>query len=241
MLSHVSRYDSPLAGSEDHGVAGQTRTNVMMMADEQIQAARKAQELIIEPFSEDCLQGSSYDARVGGRALVGGCDIEINVEEKGAVTIKPGFIVTREKFKLSPNIAGHLGIRSYYSRKGLVVLAGLQIDPGFDGHLVIGGYNAAPRRLTLDFETPFLTVEFHRLSQNAKKSLKGGHEQRTGQIPRIDKDYLRTLETQSLSDVSEELRKLAVNVGAMERQLKYYYAPILLVILAAVVGFGLTR
>ncbi|MGO8866129.1 MAG: dCTP deaminase domain-containing protein [Alphaproteobacteria bacterium] len=216
----------------------------MMMSDEQIRAACAAGELVIEPFSEESLQGSSYDARIGSRALLGGSDAEIDVADKGAITVKPGefvLMVTREKFRLNPDIAGHLGVRSYFSRKGFVILAGLQIDPGFEGHLVIGGYNAAPRRLTLDYEAPFLTVEFHRLSHPATKRLKGGAEQRSGHIPRIDKDYLRTLETQSLSDVSEELRKLAVNVGEMEKWFKYFYAPVLLIILAAVVGFGLTR
>lgn len=214
------------------------------MTDTQIKEAMKAGDLEIEHFHEASLQGSSYDARIGKRALLGGQDAEMNVAQKGSVTIRPGefvLIVTREKFKLGPTITGHLGIRSYYSRKGLVVLAGLQIDPGFEGHLVIGGYNAAPRRLTLDYESPFLTVELHRLAQPVETEFLSGEEQKQGLIPRADKDYLRTLETQSLSDVAGELSNLAKNVGAMQWQMRYFYAPLLFIILAAVVGFGLTN
>lgn len=214
------------------------------MTDIQIKEAMASDDLEIEHIDEGGLQGAGYDARVGGRALLSGEDDEINVAQRGSVTIRPGdfvLIITREKFKLSPDIAGHLGIRSYYSRKGFVVLAGLQIDPGFEGHLVIGGFNAAPRRLTLDYESPFLTVEFHRLAHAVgKQKIISGDELIKGQIPRIDKDYLRTLETQSLSDVAEELRNLASNVGAMQSQLKIFYAPVMFLILAAVIGFGIS-
>lgn len=214
----------------------------MLMTDSEIRAAMEARDLLVEHFHEASLQGTSYDARVGDRALLGGTDAEINVHDKGSITIRPGeffLIITREKFKLSSTIAGHLGIRSYYSRKGLVVLAGLQIDPGFEGHLVIGGFNAAPRRLTMDYESPFLTVEFHRLARPVETPFVSGEEQMEGLLPRVDKDYLRTLETQSLSDVGVELSNLARNVGAMQTQLKYFYAPVTVSTLVAVVGFGL--
>lgn len=215
----------------------------MMMTDADIKAALEVGDLIIENFHDGSLQASSYDARLGDRALLGGTDTEMNVREKGAVTIRPGefvLLVTREKFKLKPNIAGHLGIRSYYSRKGLVVLVGLQIDPGFEGYLVIGGYNAAPRRLVLDYESPFLTVEFHRLAGHpVQRPFISGEEQKHGHIPRADKDYLRTLETQSLSDISGELSNLAKNVGSMQTQLKYFYTPMLLGTFLAVIAFGL--
>ena len=214
----------------------------MMMADSDIKAAMQAGDLVIGNFNESSLQASSYDARVGQRALLGGTDAEINIPEKGAVTIRPGefvLIVTREKFKLNATIAGNLGIRSYYSRKGLVVLAGLQVDPGFEGHLVIGGFNAAPRRLVLDYESPFVTVEFHRLAGRVEKPFVSGEEQKLGHLPRADKDYLRTLETQSLSDVAGELSNLARSVGAMQTQLTWFYTPLLAGTFVAVVAFGL--
>lgn len=214
----------------------------MLMTDSEIKVAMQSGELEIENFYEVSLQPASYDGRVGNRALLGGADSEINVARSRSVTIRPGefiLLTTREKLKLSDNIAGNLGLRSYYGRKGLMLLAGLQIDPGFEGHLVIGGYNAAPRKLVLDYEAPFVTIEFHRLSAAVETPYVSGEEQKRGEIPRIDKDYLRTLETQSLSDLANELRTLTSNVNSMQRQLKYVYAPILFLILAAVVGFGL--
>jgi len=34
--------------------------------------------------------------------------------------------------------AAHTGMRSYYVRKGIAILSGIQIDPGWDAPLVLG-------------------------------------------------------------------------------------------------------
>ena len=214
----------------------------MLLTDSEINAAIKAGDLLIEPFTQASLEPASYDARIGDRALLGGKDAEIDVAKNRAITMQPGefvLLVTKERFSLSDSIVGHIGVKSYFTRKGFVLLAGLQIDPGFEGHLVIGGYNAAPRRLTLDHEESFLTVEFHRLAKPVESPYLAGEEQKKGKIPRADKDYLRTLETESLSELSNNVRQLTKSVGAMQWQLKVVYAPILFLILAAVVSFGL--
>ena len=210
----------------------------MLMIDSEIKAAMQSGELEIKNFDEVSLQAASYDGRVGGRALIGGADLETDVAKSRSVMIRPGeFILftTREKFKLSDNLAANLGLRSYYGRKGLILLAGLQIDPGFEGHLVIGGYNAAPRKLVLDYEAPFVTIEFHRLSAAVETPYVSGEEQKRGEIPRIDKDYLRMLETVSLSDLQEELRTLTMNVAAMRR----FYTPLLIGTFLLVLGLVL--
>lgn len=195
--------------------------------------------IIIEGFDEEFLQPSSYDMRIGKRALVSHAEAEIDVEKSGSVPIKPGefaLLTTYEKVKLASNITGHIGVKSYYTRKGLVLLAGLQIDPGFEGHLVLGIYNAAPRQLVLDYLSPFCTVEFHQLAKPVEKPYVPRGEQLKGQIPQVDKDYLRTLETKSLSEVAESVRQLTANMGEMNRWIKQVVLPILMLILAAIVG-----
>lgn len=192
----------------------------MLMTDAEIKSAMAAGDITIEHFEKERLEAASYDARVGNSVLLGGRDVEIDMRSDRTVTIEPGdfvLILTRERFALAPDIVGHLGLRSYLGRKGLVLLAGLQIDPGFDGHLVIGGFNAAPRRLHLDFEEHFVTVEFHRLSRTVEQPYATHEELRKGVIPRLDKEYLRGLEKQSLSDVANEMRVLTSNVGMLTK------------------------
>jgi len=192
----------------------------MLMTDVEIHHAMDKGDLVIEGFYEPSLQPASYDMRIGKKILISGIEDEIDLEKKGSITIKAGnfaLLTTYEKVKLSNTIAGHIGVKSYYTRKGLVLLAGLQIDPGFEGVLVLGVYNASPRSITIDYLAPFCTVEFHKLSIPVSKPFVSGDEQKMGLIPKADKDYLRTLETKTLSEMSEAVRQLSVNVGQLSR------------------------
>lgn len=195
----------------------------MLMTDGEIREAMTSGGLRIDNFSEKSLQPASYDMRVGSRLLISSDEAEVDLSRKGSAVLKPGvfaLVTTHENVVLSETIAGHIGVKSYYTRKGIVMLTGLQIDPGFEGVLVIGLYNASPRSLTLEFLSPFCTVEFHQLSRPVGKPFVPGDEQKEGNIPRADKDYLRTLETQSLSEMSESLRELTVNVATLNESVK---------------------
>ena len=188
----------------------------MIMVDSQIKDALASGVLVIEPFDEASLQPASYDMRFGKKVIVTGVDEEIDLERKRSLTIKAGdfaLLTTLESIKLPNNMAGNIGVKSYYTRKGMIVLAGLQIDPGFEGVLVVGIYNASPRGLTIDYEGPFCTIELHQLSVAATKPFMPGEEQKRGEIPRVDKDYLRTLEVESLTEMSQSMRELTRSVG----------------------------
>jgi dCTP deaminase len=195
----------------------------MLMKDGEIKAAMKSGKLRIANFSESSLEAASYDMGFGSRLLVSGNDTEIDLAQKTSATLKPGefaLVTTHENLHLAHDIAGHIGVKSYYTRKGIVVLSGLQIDPGFEGVLVIGMYNASPRSLTLEFSAPFCTVEFYQLTRPVEKPFLPGSEQKDGKIPRVDKDYLRTLETESLSEMAESMRQLTQNVASLGQSAK---------------------
>lgn len=221
------------------------------MTDGEIQEAMKKGNLLIENFPPEYLDPASYDMRVGKKVLVTSSQEELNLEQQPSVTLKAGdfaLITTHEKLKLANNIAGHIGIKSHYTRKGIVLLAGLQIDPGFEGLLVLGIYNASPRSLTLDYLASFYTVEFHQLARPVVKPYIAGEEQKRREIPRADKDYLRTLETQTLSELSAALRQMSINISDLTTTVKtmsnivyYVVIPLLFVIVAAILGLPLLR
>jgi deoxycytidine triphosphate deaminase len=211
------------------------------MTDAEIRQALGAEKLRIANFSEASLEAASYDMRIGPRLLISSDEAEIDLSKKGSATLKPGvfaLVTTHENLQLPNDIAGHIGVKSYYTRKGIIMLTGLQIDPGFEGVLVVGLYNASPRSITLDYLAPFCTVELHQLSRPVERPFIPGYEQRQGNIPRADKDYLRTLETQSLSDMSESLRKLTVAVGSLASSVRImqWVIPIIVAVGMAVVG-----
>lgn len=216
-----------------------------LLTDIEIKEAIERGEISIENFDkEKCLQPASYDMRVGKRAILSrpvsleefktkvaeeGAK-EVDLEKEGSVTIPAGafcLITTFEKITLSRHHAGHIGIRSYYTRKGLSLLSGLQIDPGFSGVLVLGFCNLSPRSFTIEYQDPVCTIEIHRLSKDVEKPYPASRfaEQKEGRIPLPDKDYLRTIETMSISDMTKAILMLSQNVselGTDIRNLKFW-------------------
>lgn len=200
----------------------------MLMVDSDIRAAIENKKINIDPCSQDNFKPLSYIARLGERALIGGDELELDIAAKGEMVLKAGEFVlfnTLEKFELSNVIAGHLGIRTALARKGFVLLAGMHIDPGWKGHLVLGGYNASPRKLVLDYEQDIVSIEFHQLTTPPRLKPVISREQLQGKLPSLDKDYLREMETQSLSDLGEDVRRLSQSVERLsEKQEEYLKA-----------------
>ncbi len=190
----------------------------MLMTDGEIREALKEGKLIVEGFDEKQLEPSSYDMRVGKEGLISGQDERVLLDQGASLTLKPGefgLVLTYESVKLQNTIAGQIGMRSWLARKGLILLAGMQIDPGFEGVLRLGLYNASPRRITLDYKDPICTVEFHQLSVPVLKPHPGVPALARGVLPEDDKNYLRTLETASLSDLGSAVKVMTTNVSAL--------------------------
>ena len=219
-----------------------------LLTDIEIIEARRQGEIEIDPFDEDnSLKGASYDLRLGKKGIVSKSITleqlkakvkaeevkEINIEKEESISIPGGafaLINTQERIKLSPQHAGHIGMRSYYVRKGLALLSGLQIDPGWDGPLVLGLANLSPRTITLDYGDFLCTIEIHRLNREAGKSYEGPYmaEQRKGRIPTADKDYLRTIETMSVTDLTRALIDLSSSIESIGKWVQGFW-----------IGFGI--
>lgn len=226
----------------------------MILTDGEIKESLKRNEIEIEPFSEQCLNPASYDMRVGDRAVITKTKsfenikkefkqeevTEINVKEKRSIIIPPGafaLLVTMEKIKLPKDYVGNIGMRSYYTRKGLILLSGIQIDPGFEGYLVLGACNLSPRSLEICYGDPICTIELHKLSREAMiaYSSEAMEQQKEGKIPRIDKDYLRTIETMSISDLTTALVTLSQNVDNLGKNIRNFWIPLILAIVIPII------
>ncbi len=227
-----------------------------LLTDAEIRQAVEAGEIAIQPFdAETSLQPASYDLRVGDTAIVAKSVTldqlertvkdevapELNLRELRTVSIPAGgfaLITTLEKIRLSSHFAAHIGIRSYYTRKGLALLSGLQIDPGFEGYLVLGLANLSPRSIGIDYQDPLCTIEIHRLSGPAEKPYSGRYaaEQAEARIPRADKDYLRTIETMSVSDLTQALLALSADVRSLSKQFSTTQLLLATTVIAAVLS-----
>ncbi len=203
-----------------------------MLSDLDIKAAMADKLMEIEPLEGSCLQAASYDMRVGREAYVSSSKEKIDVANKGLVIIDPGefaVIITRERVRCGPQIAGQLGLASPYARQGLTLLSGPQVDPGFDGHLIVRLTNLAPRRITLGYEGPFLTTQFFKLSAPVERPYSGS---RQGQSALSAKDIEGTADPDSptLGGMVKSLQTLARDVGSLQASVRA---------MAWVVGVGL--
>lgn len=192
----------------------------MLMTDEEIREAIAKGELNITPFSEDCLQGASYDIRIGKQILVSNRERVIDPEIDGPARLEPGefaLLTTLERITLKPNVAGHLGAKTYFTRKGLILLSGLQVDPGWDAVLALAVYNSSPKSIVLEFGEKICTVQFFKLPQPVAKTIDMSRftELQRGELPRVEKDFFRDLEARSLTEIEQELRQLVQNVSTL--------------------------
>jgi deoxycytidine triphosphate deaminase len=134
------------------------------------------------------------------------------LEEGGKFLIIPAgdfaLVITKEYLKLAPSIVGHIGLRSKYTRRGMVLLAGPQIDPGFEGNLHVALCNLSPSEISLSYDDSFCTVEFHKIPA-VKRPYKGKYQ---GQIS-ITADEIRDIRAgkgMALSESMELLRTTSV-------------------------------
>lgn len=220
----------------------------MLMTDGEIKEALASGELIIEQYDEKQLGPCSYDGRAGRQVLVSGIDNLIDLSVENSVTLRPGdfaLIMTHESFRLPLNMAANIGMKSSLARRGIILLAGMQIDPNFDGHLRLAMYNCAGRPVTIDYLDSICLIEFHRLTKPAVKGVGIYPDLKEGRIPIEDKAYLRQLETTSLSDLARDVRTLTQNMVILTnnvenvsnnvKNLSYYGATIIGTIVAAII------
>ena len=203
------------------------------MTNGEIKEALASGELIIDPCDEKRLEPCSYDGRAGAEILVSGNDRLVDLAKANSVTLRPGdfaLIMTNESFRFPLNMAGNIGMKSGLARRGLILLAGMQIDPGFEGHLRLGLYNCGGRPITIDYLDPICLIEFHRLSKPAERGVGSFPELKEGRIPSADKAYLRELETTSLSDVAKDMRSLTQNMNTLTTITYKFMLPILVLI-----------
>ncbi len=141
-----------------------------ILTDEEMTVMARNGRLISEGFDSNSLQTTSYDVRIGRRAILGGSSQEIDLEHDN-LRIEPGSyagVISLEKFKLPDNVVAHLGSKRKFSYDGLILLTGSTIDPAYEGHLLFGVYNASTRKVVLPSRNKICNVSFLRVQRSVK-------------------------------------------------------------------------
>lgn len=111
----------------------------------------EGRDLIITPFSRECLQPASYDLRVAHDTVL----------LRGSCSLVP----TLEWVELPVDLAATLRCRSSFGRKGIMIGAGF-VDPGFRGQLTLCLVNMGAEEVPL--------VQNNRVVQMIIHEVKGG-------------------------------------------------------------------
>lgn len=209
----------------------------MILTDKQILEANKAGDILIDPFDEKQVQPATYDFRVGEKGATTSTKKLINIREQGFLLLNPGdfaIITVLEKLKLNLQHVGRFGLRSKYTRKGLIATTGPQIDPGYDGRLILGLTNLTPKSISLPYKDDLVSVEFHKLEEKSTKPYSGAYQNKYDLGPE-DIEIIVESEAMALSEVLTTLSSVSQNVAQLTNEMKYlkWSIPI-------IVGLGIT-
>lgn len=217
----------------------------MILVDRQIREAVEKGEIVIKPFEESQLQAASYDLRVGLQGATTSTKKIVSIDREGYLLLKPGdfaIVTVLEEIKFNTYHVGRIGLRSKYARKGLIATTGPQIDPGYEGRLIVGLYNLTPKQISLPYKDDLLTIEIHKLEEPCLKPYSGPYQ---GKFSIGPQDIEMVVETESLSysEMLTTLSSLSQNVGKLAsdvRTLKWTIPLIVIfgiTVIAIIVGF----
>jgi deoxycytidine triphosphate deaminase/addiction module HigA family antidote len=139
---------------------------VGVLVDHQIVRAVNAGIIEIVPFDESLVRGASVDLTLGDFVVTTATE-KIDFADGQGFVLRSGNAVhasTRERIALPFDYIGHAGNTPELAGLGLMTSQGLQIEPGFKGHLHFCIFNAGGGDVALRGGMPIITLEFMPLS-----------------------------------------------------------------------------
>jgi len=180
-----------------------------------------------DTFSESSLESTSYDVRVGKKAVLGGSGIVIDLTQQSLV-LDPGTyagIISFEKFKLSNHVCAQIGSKRKMSYEGIILLTGSVVDAGYEGHLLFGLYNASTKKVVLPSRTKICTITFINLDIDVTP-IGSDPSLIKGDFPNDFINSMANTDVLPWSKITEEVRKIQ-EITAQILDLKKQYSDVL--------------
>ena len=207
-----------------------------VLGSEQIRKRRG--EIFASNWSEDCVQEASYDLRVADDVLM----VERKLYRHGdpyknlCFNINPGdlaLLSSVETFHMPRNVAGRLGIKFKYTRKGLTPLFGAQVDPYY-GHgikypdqtgerIYLWVSNLGPSPILIETGEKVFTIEFHTIDGKAE-NLQGDRKPIRDEIEKQAYNmqtsarigFMDVVRDEVIQETKDDISRLNVRVDAIE-------------------------
>jgi len=196
----------------------------MILSDRDILEEMEKGTLVIKDFARECLGPASYDMRLRKHVFRSSTGKVHNLEEEQVITIEPNEfiqVLSYEELKLPRSICGRFGLRSHFTRKGLIWSGGPQIDPGFEGVLSVTIYNPGSRPVPIRYLENFCTVEFTWLKTEASREYSGPYQGLTS-FPPNDLVFLSGYKGLTMFELSKSLDELEAGIEKLTNRLKYF-------------------
>lgn len=171
---------------------------------------------LINPYAEARVVNCSYELGLGS-------EVYITSEQKKTkrvlaqgeqVRIPPGQfanLLTCERVTIPSTALGLISMKFKLKQRGLVNVSGFHVDPGFSGNLLFSVYNAGPEPLIISRGSPAFLLWFCDLDTETNDLY--NKAPRTG----ITDDDVSHLQGEIATP-----QALAVRVGSVERELRFY-------------------
>jgi deoxycytidine triphosphate deaminase len=182
-----------------------------VLTDEAIRAMVESNFLIArETFDPTSLESCSYDIRVGSWGVVGGSGQERDLTLEGLDLPPGGYagLVSWEKFKLPLDVFARLGAKRSYSYDGIILLTGALVDPGYEGHLLFGVYNASQKKFVLRRGAKICSAIFERLPRQVELKVRSNPDLLQGRIPDDYINKMANMEVLPWMQISERVKQI---------------------------------
>jgi deoxycytidine triphosphate deaminase len=217
MLSHDPRRDSRLA--EDGKIMASLVTH------DRLKELINAGQIIIDG-DPAAVEGIKYDFRFGSKFLKASLERPVDFNdlqgtEKLQAKIDPGevvFVMSEERLRLPMDVFVVLVHKRKLSHDGIAVMGGLCVDPGYEGHLLVGLHNFS--------SSPFQIVPGHKLIAGLFYKL-SGDETGSFSLPAtkildFPEDLVRLIRSYqpiNLNSLNEQLSVLKTELTVLQREL----------------------
>lgn len=174
-------------------------------------------------FDGRCLQSTSYDVRVGQKGIIGGEGSIIDLTKKSLI-IQPGSyagVISLEKIKLPNRVLAQIGSKRKLAYEGLILLTGAIVDPGYEGHLLFGLYNASTKKVVIPAQTKICNLTFI-LLRKEQEPVYPDPNLLAGDFPPDFVNNMANMDVMPWADISDEVKhiqKLAKDI--LELRQKY--------------------
>ena len=188
-----------------------SKTASGILVDTEIEAAVGTGTLITRnTFSSTSLEASSYDIRVGARGVVGGIGTELDLRRE-PMELLPGAyggIISMECFDLPDNISARIGSKRALSYDGIILLTGSTVDPGYQGHLLFGIYNASQRKVLIRSGRKLCNIVFEKLSSAPERLAPSDPNLLAGSFPDAFLDRMANMDVLPWMQISERVKQI---------------------------------